>query len=309
MHFLILVPRTKKGSKLPEGHIESYSLIDDKTSCSDNKISFVNCIKSICPIMLFYLNEITVLGSNSSVDFNTVTGLKVSLYQLIKGERLCEWKMVDGSEFSTKVDLKNTICTAYGNDGTVMISVLNQVAGLYIGKITISIFLPSKTAGKNWCQAYVFLPQLTDDLYYKIQSCLVISNTVYCSIVLQGTAAYVYEINLTPLAQCSRETIEEDLLQKKSIIEDHNLQNCYLITLNERVNIITFVNTYNETVMDVWPLADFTSTVMPRSQYHYGFGSIITVAAASMSGSQNITVIYHGSESNNCMAKRFKLHI
>ena len=312
IHFITMVPGTKKKSlitsKLPQGHIESYNLVDDKNKIQ--LISFNNCVRSVCPTMISYLDKITVFGSISADDISTVNRLQVSLYQIIKGEKFCKWEIINDSEFSTKLDLKNTICITYGNDGVVVLSVLNQVTGLYVGKLTISLFMPSKSAGKKWCQAYVFLPELSDDLCYKIQSCLVISDYVYCSVVLKGMAAYVYEINVAPLTQCSRENLEEDLplLKKRTVIEDHNLQDCFLIVLNKKVNIITFMNVQNETVLDVWPLTDFSSTLMPKSQYHYGFHSVIKVATVSISGTQGIlTVIYHVKNSKKCVAKTFKL--
>lgn len=311
VHFLLLPPGTEDrliASNLPQGYIASYNLTVTVNKSEAQIMSFSDCLKSICPTMLFYLNKITIFGSNSDIHINTGKR-QVSLYQIIEGEHFYRWELIQNSEFSMTLDLKNTVCTSYGNDEVVVISVLNQVlTELSTGKITISLFSASKPAGKNWCQVHMFLPELSGKLNYKVQSCLTIANFIYCSVILEGTGAYVYEINLDLLHQCNKEIIDEHLPQKKLVIENHNLQSCFLVILNEKISVITFMNIYNETVMDIWPLADSSSIMMSKPAYR--FNSIVKVAAASISRTQNIlTVIYHDNKSKQCFAKRLKLQV
>ena len=284
------------------GHIESYSLVDGK----NNKKYFSNCKSCVCPVMLLYMNRITILGSDS--DVGLIKRLKVSLHQFNEDGHHCVWESLQSSEASLNLDIKNACCAPYKEDRIVVVSVLNQVPDLAVGKMTFSLFSPLKIEGRHWRQASILLPNLSNRLNYYIQSCVIESNYIYCIVLLKGKAVYIHKVDFTPLCRRSEVTHEEDHLTfKRWVIEDHKLQDCFVFVLKGEVVVVTFMNIDNKTIMNVWQFNNFVLIIMPKPEGQFDFQSMINVVTASISD-DTLTVIYHDDKRTKCYAKKFHVY-
>lgn len=151
-----------------------------------------------------------------------------------------------------------------------------------------------------------------DSSKYQIQSCVVISHFLYCSLWLHETTCtvYIYEVDLLPLWSCDKEYYEGSLPERSWVIEDLFMKSCFLSAFKEEVVITTFKNINDRTVMEVRLINSMSVTsAMPKLIRQYNFASVVKVVTASaICGVPNtITVIYHDDKANKCVTMR--LHI
>ena len=292
------------GSKLiVKGCIEQYSLDDSRRK---DKKNYTNCKRNVCPTMLFYLKKVTIVSGDNEVETRNV---KLTIYQFNASKAALE--PVVGSKYSsTLVKLKNAVC-ALLNDGIIVVSVLDQLTQHSSSRMTFHLFSQVKTAGKNWKVASLLLPSVLhshDSSKYQIQSCVVISNHVYCSLLLHETTVYIYKINLSPLCKYDKEYYEGCLSESSWVIEDLFITGCLLSILKEEIFITTFKNINNRTLMEVrlFNSANPTSPIT-KPIYCYDFPSVVKGITVSVISDNSIAVIYHDNKSNKCYTLTLKM--
>ena len=297
------------GSKSSQkGYVEQYSLDDGQRK---DKKTYFNCKKHVCPTMLFYLNKVTIMAGDHDVDTRNT---KVGLYHFVNSKQNLE--LVVGSKYSTTlIQLKNATCALF-NDGIIVVSVLDQITQQSSNRMTFHLFSQDKVAGKNWRMASMLLPPVLhslDSCKYQIQSCVVISDHLYCSLWLHETIVYIYEINLSPLCKYDKECYDRPLPMRSWLIQELYITGCFLSVFKEEVAITTFKNINNKTVMDVrlFNGADINVTSpIPKPMCQYDFPSVVKVVTVSVvSGADNntITVIYHDGKANKCCTMRLRM--
>lgn len=177
-------------------------------------------IPSLCPNLLKFSGNITIFGSNSK---------KIGLYSLDTSKN--SWIFIDSSEFSFQdINFENCVCISpadYVSDNIVVATVLQGFVYFYL-------FTPNDN-NTYWRSAKLSL--LQHIWACKIQSCVVISRNLFCSL-LSHTHLLVYQVDLNHLYQSANGTC---LLEPKKswILENVNLQKCFLSSLNaETVTIM-----------------------------------------------------------------------
>ena len=257
---------------------------------------------------LFYCKRLSLLSGH----FNTATkAWKLRLYHLDTEMPLPLWER--NSHFMSLVlamDIQNSIPVSLENGEILVASVLNQEAS---SRVVLYLFPASKVSEKDWKAANSLLtPPRIRAAKYEIQSCVVISNHVYCSLLLPELGAYIYKFKISSLQQH-----QKDVHNIKSIwpdctwqIEDPNLQNCFLAVLNKDIIIFTFSNIDNKSVMEV--KRTISSSVITPAEHQYKFPCVVKIAAASLvHGDQNpwLAIMYHDSKTNKCCITRLAINI
>lgn len=260
---------------------------------------------------------------------------RLSMYQLAADEKYqttatCKtysWEIMapSASKFSAAfLDLKNSVTVVKENREVILVSILNQsVMKMPSCSIVIYLHSPIKLAGRHWRWIKLKWPQEQKLISFKycIQSCVFVSNRIYCSCILEKRGAFVHAINLDevsliPLHE-DAEKINEDakkinlknqniLSENYWLVDDSLLTNCFLSVQNEMVNIITFKNLpTNQTIMEVMEYPNYFV------KYQYSFSSIIKVISASLAQSipNVIVIIYHDETANSCCVQKVKITI
>ena len=281
----------------------SYNLLKYQKSCQKvNRKGVVG--HDSCK--LFYCKTLSLLSGH----FNTATkAWKLRLYHLDSEMPFPSWER--NSHFTSLVlamDIKNSIPVSLENGEILVASVLNQEAS---SRVVLYVFPTSKVSEKNWKAAYSLLtPPRIRTAKYEFQSCVVISDHIYCSLFLPGVGAYIYKFKISSLQQHQKE-----LHNIKSIwpdctwqTEDPNLQNCFLAVIKEDIIIITFSNIDNKSIMEV--KRTISPSVITPAEYKYDFPCVVKVVAASLvHGDQNpwLAMMYHDNKTNKCCIKTFAI--
>ena len=302
IHFVLFkceAAGSKSSGKLFQGQIESFDVFTGSRNAQKN---FMNCKKCVCPTIFPYLKKIIILAGNSDAG----TNLKLGFYQLINNKGyFCSWDLIPNSKHPTfQLELKNSLCVPYGKDGAVIVGVLNQVIQQQISvHLTLHMFNPVKTFGKNWRSVTLPLPQLQspDGRKYQIQSCIIVENDLYCSLLLHGSKAFVCKIDLTSSQQFSKE------VSNSWSLLDPLLCNCFLSVFNGEVFAITFKNVDGKSILEMRECAkSFVSSL----DYQFKFPSIIKAVATSIVPelSNTLVVVYHDNKTNKCFVKKLSIY-
>ena len=295
-------------SNIIKGYIESYSLDNGEKK---EKKNITNLKRNVCPTMLLYSKKIAIMTGDNEVETKTV---KLALYQCnpSRGTTPFQLEVVVGSKYSSSlVKLKNSACTSYKNDGVIMVSVLDPVTQQASSYMTFHLFSQTKIAGKNWKTASLLLPTVLpslDKCKYQMQSCVTISDYLYCSLWLHEMIVYVFEIGLLPLEKYDKEYYEGSLPEKSWIIEGPFIKSCFLSVFEEKIVITTFKNINDKTVMEVRMLSspgEDGSLLNPMC--HYDFSSVVKVVTVLAVLPNTITVIYHHEKANKCFTMRLRI--
>ena len=147
---------------------------------------------------------------------------------------------------------------------------------------------------------YLHLGQ--SDSRYQIQSCIIISKYIYCSVLLPGERLTIYKVDLTPL-QYTKETNEGFLInsQYNWIFKNASLKSCYLSVFKKDLVSIVFYDGSGKTIVEVKQLQDSASS--PPVLLHTDvFPSIVKTVTASFSPSipNTLITIYHSCITNKC---------
>ena len=239
----------------------------------------LDSIDNLCPTMLMYLDKITLFGSGSA---------KAGLYSfdLLKKS----WVSINNSEFSFKnLDVKNSALYRYGPDSVVVVTVLQAFVYFYL-------FSPSRKDDAQWKSAKLSLSKQISNC--QIQSCVVASNSVYCTLL---TCAHllIYEVDLSPLEQATSDTC---YLKPTSswLLDNSNIKKCFLSLLNEEVVTIMVKEMINTKSVEVSQLQHFNlGSLKPLTT----FNSIVVVDTATVvPDTTYMAIVCHDSE-------MYKLHI
>ena len=256
---------------------------------------------------LFYCKRLSLL----SWHFNyAAKAYQLRLYHLDTEKPLPSWER--NFHFTPSVlemDVKNSIPVSLENGEILVATVLNQEANC---RIVVYLFesLASKSSGKGWKAAYSLLaPPHIRAAKYKIQSCVVISNHIYFSLLLPKVGAYIYKFKISSLQQHQREmfNIKQIYPDCRWYIKDSNLQKCFLAALKEDIIFISFCSTDDKNVVEV-KRAIRPSVVSP-ADYRHGFPGargVKMVAASVICDDQNLwlVVMHHDSKTNKCRITR-----
>ena len=178
--------------------LTSYGLLKYQKSCQKvNKKGVVG--HDSCK--LFYCKKFSLLSGH----FNAATkAWKLRLYHLNSAMSFPSWER--NSHFTSLVlamDIKNSIPVSLENGEILVASVLNQEAS---SRVVLYLFPASKVSEKDWKAACSLLtPPRIRAAKYEFQSCVVISNHVYCSLFLPGVGAYIYKFKISLLQQHQKE--------------------------------------------------------------------------------------------------------
>ena len=247
---------------------------------------------------LFYCKTLTLLGGHFS---HAAKAWKLRLYHLDTEKSPPSWER--NFYFTPSVlemDIKNLIPISLENGEVLVATVLNQEANC---RIIIYLFesLVSKSSGKGWKAAFSLLsPPRIRAAKYKIQSCVVISNHIYFSLLLPKVGAYIYKFKISSLQQHQKETYKQICHDCRWYIKDSNLQKCFLATLKEDITFITFSSSDDKNVIEV-KRGIRPSVVSTAADYRYEFPGtrvVKMIAASVIHGHQNLwlVVMHHDSK-------------
>ena len=272
-----------------------FNLAESFMHRSSQEINANKIILSLATCKMFSLNnKISLLIGKLSN--NT---WKLSFYSL--HTESMTYKQV--SNFSLSIpepnfDFVNCIPVSHRDGRVIIASVLND-------RIVFHIFYKS-TSGKKWASAFSMLSQPQTKL--KIQSCIIVSNKVYCSLVQEGVGARICQFNIRILQQHQKNSIN---VQPVCMwyIKDPNLKNCIISIHKEEVIIICCYNVNNKTVIEVKQLNSSPKMISP-TLYRFKFPCIVNIFAVSVVPcSENfvIVVIYHDEEADKHFIKRIDM--
>jgi len=198
-------------------------------------------------------------------------------------------------------DLENTIPVSHKDDGIMMVGVLNdQVKATY--RIVFHIF-SQNVSGRNWKTTSSLLPlQHTHPAGYKIQSCIVESNYIYCSVLLHETCAYVYKFDLMLLQKHQNDNVRP---VNNWHMTEPTLQNTFLSVLNKEIITLNFKKASNKTIMEVkWPINPLAVT---PAEHCFELPHDIKIIKATVVLTSKIIVIFHDNKTNKCYIKTFTI--
>ncbi|XP_065911688.1 uncharacterized protein [Dysidea avara] len=293
--------RLSVGNKRLQGYMENYSLVND----SEDKKTFSNCKKCVCPTVVLYLNKVTILGGSSDAG----STFKLGLYQFTPKSYYSSWEPVVNSKFfPLQFELKNSLCISYGNDEIVAVSVSTKlIQAEFTLSLVLHLFSPTPIAGKYWRSTTVPLPNAQCcDGRYKIQSGIILENNLYCSLLLQGTKVLVCKVDLSPLQQSGKEAYD---VSHSWSLSDSLLCDCFLSLFSGEVVAVTFKNVDDKTVMEVRQSSNyFTSSL----EYQFEFPSLVKARSVAdvviPEIPHTLVVVYHDIKSNKCFVKKFYIY-
>ena len=279
------------------GHVESYSLNDGQKFIQDEK-TFTNCPKTICPVMVPYLNKLTVLASDSD---SQSKDSKPMLYQLnkIPWSPGFSWVPLPCKSFNINFEPKSTICAISDTDEIVVVTLSMKQN---CSRIMFYLLSPKKSAaGKHYKMAYLHLGP--SDSRYLIQSCIIISKYIYCSVLLPGEGLTIYKVDLNPL-QYTKESNEGFLINSHNWIFKNT---CYLSVFKKDPVSIVFYDGRGKSTVEVKQLQDRPSS--SSILHKYDFRSIVKAVTASFSPSipNTLIIIYHIGTTNKCYLHKVRI--
>ena len=292
-----------QGSANENDTLNTYNLVDKMENIK--RISKTNVVGHATCKMFFHSNKVTLLSGQ--FDDSTLTW-KLRLYQFDTAKTSStvqlSWKQV--SRFSNlQLELKNSIPVSYEKDGIILTSIqLYQENRQTVPALVIYMLSQSKGTGsersseKNW-KAIKLRLRLSK---YEIQSCIVISNYLYCCL-LHEAGASIYQCDLTLFQkqkhmQCIESTSNLPgchLKDPKIFLSVHKSQ-VIIITISPNVDS-------NKTTLEIKKLLN-PSTISPPV-YRFEFACLVKIVTAFVVPDVEdleIVVVYH--KSNSCHINR-----
>lgn len=301
---LLIVQNTGIGNDI----LMIYNLVDGKVN--DREISSTKKIAA-CPTTcktFFFNNKISLLIARL---INKTW--KVTVYQLDTDMSFASWKVVSHSNLSipeSQVDLENSFPISHKDDGVIIVSILND-RFKFNYRIVFHIF-SKKVPGKKWTSTIVLLPQPTiRSAKYRIQSCIIVSGYIHCSLLLEGVGARVYTFNLTKLLQAAAGSSAVNIQAEciRQIKNDNSLENCFLSVYKGEIITICCDVVSNRSTIEVRQ-SKIDSSVVSPAEYRYEFPCKVKIIVASIiSDIENLAIamIYHPYDTNKCYIKRINM--
>ena len=250
----------------------------------------------------FYSNKLSLLSGQFD---DRAAKWKLRLYQL--DIRKASWELV--SRYSgLQLDLRNSIPVSCGNDEIILASVLqNQETRQITFSPVIYLFSQSR-GGEKWKAVKLRSIRFVN---CEIQSCVVVLNYIYFSLLVHGMGFCVYRCGLMVLQRQKATNFIEPISAECSWpIKNLNLQNCFLSEHKERVVVITTSVDCGKIIMQIKPLK-VNPTVVSPAQYQFELPCELKIIAASIVPDvQNpeiaVTIVYHNNTTNSCHFKKIK---
>ena len=288
-----------------QGHLHSYNLLNGKKE-KDNEI--MKGKQTVCPIMLFYDNALTIVGSDTSCSSHSKY-LSIGLYQLKLSALM--WELVIDSNCTisnSHLDLHNAACVSY-SDVVVLASISNQIEIPSSTCLVLHVFNPSKRTvdGGFWRSASVPLRQHSGiNCKYQVQSCIAAADQIYCSLLLLGIGAYIYKVGLNQIRKCTKAIHKATPLYSHWLFENKNIRSFFLAAKHDddKIFIVTFCDEASKTSVKVEQIiAELYNT---SCQAELKFPTIVKAVTASVA-SNAAFIIYHSSQAKGCYSKKLVL--
>lgn len=272
--------------------LKTYNLINCQEHTQEIKksVSYGTC-------KMFYSKKISLLMMSGKSDNTT----KLGLYQLNTKTLPASWDLILRSSVPLLGDFKNLIPIShmYKDDGVIVVSVVNQQANT---QILFHIFSQSKAEKLKSASLHIHTTKC------QIQSCAVMLNHIYCSLLSPEGGACIYKFDIAALQRYQKETQKDKTIYNCnwSIRRNTSLQNCFMSVLAGKVYIIViFTNLNNKSVVEIRWLID--PSEVSSIDYQFEFPCVVrVVAAAVIPGVQRplMVVMYHDNKTNKCFIKR-----
>lgn len=265
--------------------LKSYNLVNGQENNprevkSRDHVPYAGC-------KMLYSKNISLLITSSSTT-------KLGLYHLDTKVLPASWEVT--SRISAPLlDPRNSIPVPYKEDGVIIATVINQQP---TSQIKFHIFTSKADKRKSATS------HLQSNAKYLIQSCVILLNCIYCSLMLPKEGAYIYKFDIASLR---KETNEDDSIPPDCIwtIKNCTLQSCFLSVLKGVVFTVLTLTCDNKSIMEIKRLLNHQK--ISPVEYQCEFTCMVKVVAAS--GIQNplIAVMYHNDDTGKCYVKRVAL--
>ena len=250
---------------------------------------------------LFYFKNISLLIGK----YNNETWT-LNLYQF---DKKASWIVVPHSKFSISVlqfNLENSIPISLKDDGVILASVIYDQSKKAC-RITFHIFSQA-VSGKNWKS--INSQPLSQIRKCEIQSCIVISNDIYCSL-LTDTGAHVYKFDLNLLQQNrkeSKDSNKDDGIRANCNwqIKMPTLQNCFLSVFKEEPVIITFHHVGDKSIMELKRPMINGYVSPPKCQFEFPHVEI-ALASFVLSFENPVVAVIYRDKKNKYIIKRLTI--
>ena len=283
--------------------LKSYNLVNKRESTKR-----ITGIRKLSPTNCKLYSKVKNLSLVCGED--DASNLKLSVYCLDIKSQPASWELFTQHKFLVcNFDLENFIPVSHKDNGVIIVSVLNHEPKQANPCIKFHIFSQSTvkksakiTYEKSRKSALLQSQISSTGVKYKIQSCVIASGFIYCSLMLHEKGACILGFDLGLLEQHHNENINPVCSWQ---IEENSLTNCFLSVLRGKVIIIGFYIDDYKTVVEL--RRPEGSTVLSPVEFQYVFNDKVKILTASIVlGVQTpiIAVAYHNYINDKCYVKR-----
>lgn len=237
-----------------------------------------------------------------------------SSYYLDTKTPLATWKHISYLTLSISelfLDFENSFIIPYKDDTIILVSVVND--SMHFNVICKGIH------GKKSVSTNVSLSQLnirsggSAPAKFKIQSCIMLSNNMYCSLWQQGIGVRICQFNIKIMQQLQKISSTVRLTSSWQINDNSTLQscNCFISVHNSKIIIICCDIADGKSIIEIKRLNYDAKVVLP-SESRYAFPYVVRIVTASVvPQSENlvVAVTYQDSKSDNYYIKRLNMSL
>ena len=219
--------------------------------------------------------------------------------------QLATWKLIPSLTLSTSelfLNFDNSFVMSYKDDTIIIVSVVHDSVHFHvIGK---GIY------GKKSAFTNVTLSRLnihSAPARFKIQSCIMLSNNIYCSLWQQGVGFRICQFNIKISQQLQKISLCVRLASTWQINDNPILQtcNCFISVHNREIIIICCDIADGKNIIEIKRLNYDAAVVLP-SESRFAFPYKVRIVAASVvPRSENlvVAVTYHDSKTDKYYIK------
>ena len=234
---------------------------------------------------------------------------RLSLYYLDTEAQLATLKHISHLTLSIPdsfLDFENSFVIPYKDDTIIIVSIVNYC--MYFHVISKGIY------GKKLASTNVSISQLNiraAPAKFKIQSCIMLSNNIYCSLWQQGVGVRICQFNTWITQQQQRITLSVRLASIWQINDNPTLQscNCFLSVHKREIVIICCSTTKTKSILEIKRL-NFDAKVVFASESRFAFPYMVKIETASViPQSENlvVTVTYQDRKTDKYYIKTLNM--
>ena len=234
---------------------------------------------------------------------------RLSLYYLDTEPQLATLKHISHLTLSLPellLDFENSFVIPYKYDTIIIISVVNYSMHFHV--ISKGIY------GKKSASTNVSISQLNihaAPAKFKIQSCAMLSNNIYCSLWQQGVGVRICQFNIWINQQQQKITLSVQLATIWQINDNPTLQscNCFLSVHKREIVIICCSTTKTKSILEIKRL-NFDAKVVFLSESSFAFPYVVKIETASViPQSENlvVTVTYQDRKTDKYYIKTLNM--